>query len=157
MTPQDPRPRWIRCSPFSWGSFIPYNMPVYPRALRTADDPSNDFGDRCTLTLAFVEGRFDRMWAMPPRGNAYQVQAFTSWRISSWDENRNCRKFMRRDPFECIETPGPARLDVTRHRPMSGGGKPVQGGDQRWQSGRNVTLSNPFVPATVHYFDRRLL
>src|SRR5229473_4742270 len=34
---QDSRPGWIRCSPFPWGSFIPYNMPVYPGALRIAD------------------------------------------------------------------------------------------------------------------------
>ena len=26
-------------SPFLWGSFIPYNMPVYPGALRIADNP----------------------------------------------------------------------------------------------------------------------
>jgi hypothetical protein len=25
--------------PFLWGSFIPYNMPVYPGALRVADHP----------------------------------------------------------------------------------------------------------------------
>jgi hypothetical protein len=27
-------------SPFLWGSFIPYNMPVYPGALRLARDSS---------------------------------------------------------------------------------------------------------------------
>src|SRR5262249_37687775 len=36
---QDSRPGWIRCAPFLWGSFIPYNMPVYPGALRFADNP----------------------------------------------------------------------------------------------------------------------
>src|SRR5215472_8788249 len=35
---QDSRPGWIRYSPFPWGSFIPYNMPVYPGALRVADN-----------------------------------------------------------------------------------------------------------------------
>src|SRR6516225_3870408 len=37
---QDSRPGWIRCSPFLWGSFIPYNMPVYPGALRVARLPA---------------------------------------------------------------------------------------------------------------------
>ena len=36
---QDSRPGWSRCSPFLWDSCIPYNMPVYPGALRFADYP----------------------------------------------------------------------------------------------------------------------
>jgi hypothetical protein len=28
--------------PFLWGSFIPYNMPVYPGALRDADNTTNN-------------------------------------------------------------------------------------------------------------------
>src|SRR5260370_2627800 len=41
---QDSSPGWIRCFPFLQGSFIPYNMPVYPRALRVADHSSTIVG-----------------------------------------------------------------------------------------------------------------
>jgi len=41
---QDSRPGWIRCFPFLQGSFIPYNMPVYPGALRVADHSSTIVG-----------------------------------------------------------------------------------------------------------------
>jgi len=83
MTPQDPRPRWIRCSPFSWGSFIPYNMPVYPRALRTADDPLGSTGGksaRISRTLAAYAGQRDTL-AVVRSGRSSRSLQQPAWRV----------------------------------------------------------------------------
>jgi hypothetical protein len=46
--------------PFLWGSFIPYNIPVYPGALRFADDPvaiRKRYGVTEEISLSFLPAR----------------------------------------------------------------------------------------------------
>ena len=87
-------------SPFLWGSCIPYNMPVYPGALRIARDPPAIGGKRCgtPITPQFdggdVQSRF-QFWDTASRAQM-GCKLFVAQCDHGVDAHRTARRNVRR-------------------------------------------------------------